>query len=179
LIALCALSSPPTAAAEELAVVGSNGARAAPARAASTSSPPPRGAAPDLAVATRALQTIEAQSFQVQAELRRARVTKDRHRAGCLTDLLTRLHVAARAGRGHRDVIVAAASRGDLQTVQRETVRLQHLQERATRLFSGASRCGDREVVIEATRSTVVRVISPPLPDTASYPRPGARPRSD
>ena len=63
---------------------------------------------PPVARARDALARVEGQGMALQAELRSARAIRDADRARCLDDALTRMHVAARAGRSLRDSIAAA-----------------------------------------------------------------------
>jgi len=124
-----------------------------------------------LALAGRQVGVIESASASVQTELRMARETRDRARVECLDELLTRVHVAARSARSLRENVTMAAAQGDVEGIDRELYRLHHLRERTSRLVSEASRCGERETVIERPGATVVRILSPKLPEgAAAYP---------
>ena len=125
-----------------------------------------------LEIATRTVAAVETVGWSVQTDLRRAREISARQRAVCLDDLLSRVHVAARAGRAMREAIVDASARGDGEGAARELVRLQHLRDRTMRLAQEAPRCGEGEAVIERLggSGTTVRVIAPRLPDASPYP---------
>ncbi|HEY4120206.1 MAG TPA: hypothetical protein VGM56_20215 [Byssovorax sp.] len=138
---------------------------------ASADAPGP-AAAPVLAHARDAVLRLESEGMAIQAELRGARSSHDAERARCLDDALTRMHVATRTARGLRDTIGAAATSGDARSVELNTTRLDHLADRALRLFASAQRCAlDQRELSGGPNRTVVRVDEPAgPPGVADFP---------
>jgi hypothetical protein len=155
--------------AEEPAALPAGG-RGAPSRSA------------ELEAASRHVAALDAIGLTVQAELRAARSRvgararggpgedPERDRVACLSDVLSRVHVTARAARRVRDDLAGAVAANDGAGTVRETTRLVHLRDRGARLAREARDCGELGLVIDASGGTTVRVVSPALPDAARYP---------
>jgi hypothetical protein len=123
-----------------------------------------------VAAARARSESIDAAGFAVQTQVRSAREHRDTVRLACLDTVLTRLHVASRLGRAQVDRIREAAQSGDLETADREGVRLSYLSERSARLTTEALECGGHAASEASPGTTRVRAVAPRLPAADMYP---------
>lgn len=111
----------------------------------------------------------------VQRALRdaRARSGPPTERQSCLDEVLSGVHMAARAGREVRDELVLALAGGDLRRADLALIRITALEGRAKRLVARAATCGASATGAGPTLpgGSAVRVLSPQLPAADDLPR--------
>jgi hypothetical protein len=155
---------------------GETSAIAAPARSAA-----PLAAAP-IAEAGWRTEQAEATVYRllfagdrVQRALRVARAHRGpaTERQTCLDELLSSVHMAARAGREEREELALALAGGDLRRADLALVRIAALAKRIERLVAREATCGASAADVGAAipGGSVVRVLAPRLPDAEDLPR--------
>lgn len=111
-------------------------------QAAPLPGPPEQQTAPTpvLVNADALLTSMERSRIHVRDLLAKARARRDTIATPCISDKLTRIDVAIRAARDHRDVLTVGTG-GDVEAMGRNLDRINLLQTRAAQLAKDATRC--------------------------------------